>query len=95
MRKRLLKLTKAIQYAKMNNGIKNINDDKNFTLNSFMNRNKKYFIPKGKGYFIKQTGKINKLINNYKRRNNLSGNNNSNNLSENFKQLSIKGINNS
>ena len=79
----------------MNNGIKNINDDKNFTLNSFMNRNKKYFIPKGKGYLIKQTGKINKLINNYKRRNNLSGNNNSNNLSENFKQLSIKGINNS
>ena len=50
---------------------------------------------KTEGYLIKQTGKINKLINNYKRRNNLSGNNNSNNLSENFKQLSIKGINNS
>ena len=77
----------------MNNGIRNITDDKNFTLNSFMNKNKKYFIPKGKGYLIKQTGKINKLINNYKRRNNLSGNSNNTNLSENFKQFSIKGIN--
>ena len=77
----------------MNNGMRNITDDKNFTLNSFMNKNKKYFIPKGKGYLIKQTGKINKLINNYKRRNNLSGNSNNTNLSENFKQFSIKGIN--
>ena len=77
----------------MNNGIRNITDDKNFTLNSFMNKNKKYFIRKGKGYLIKQTGKINKLINNYKRRNNLSGNSNNTNLSENFKQFSIKGIN--
>ena len=79
----------------MNNGIRNINDDKNFTLNSFMNKNKKYYIPKGKGYLIKETGKINKLINNYKRRNNLSGNSNNTNLSEKFKQFSLKGINNS
>ena len=41
----------------------------------------------------KEMNLINKLINNYKRRNNLSGNSNNTNLSENFKQFSIKGIN--
>ena len=47
-----------------------INNDTNFTLFSRINKNKKYVIPKGKGYIINQQRKIKKAITSYKSPNN-------------------------
>ena len=74
------------------NRLSTVNNDKNFPLPSLIIKNKKYLLPKGKTYFVNQTGKINKLLINNKQQNTLNGNNN--NLSENYKQFSLKGISN-
>ena len=68
------------------NRLKNINNDKNLTLPSLINKNKKYTIPKGKKYLIKSQGKVIKLYNSFKDRNN--------NINDNYKSLSIKEISN-
>ena len=68
------------------NRLKNINNDKNLTLPSLINKNKKYTIPKGKKYLIKSQGKVIKLYNSFKDQNN--------NINDNYKSLSIKEISN-
>ena len=55
------------------NRIRTLNNDTNFTLPSLINKNKKFVIPKGKGYFIQQ-GKIGKAITSYKSPNNINEN---------------------
>ena len=58
------------------NRLTNLNDDKNLTLPSLLSKNKKYIIPKGKGYFINKKGKINKITTYNTIQNNMIGNNN-------------------
>ena len=73
-----------------NNRLKTINNnnDKNLTIPSFLNKNKKFVIPKGRGYLLHSQGKVIKFYNSFK------VDNPSNNINDNYKQLSIKGISN-
>ena len=66
----------------MVNRLRTINNDKNIAFPALINKNKKFIIPKGKGYVINQQGKINKLQTYIKTPINL--NRNSNDLRENF-----------
>ena len=57
------------------NRLRTLNNETNFTLPSLIHKNKKFMIPKGKGYFINQQGKIGKAITSYKSPNNINNEN--------------------
>ena len=44
------------------NRLKSLNNEQNLTLPSLINKNKKFIIPKGKGYVITSQGKVGKLL---------------------------------
>jgi hypothetical protein len=48
------------------NRLRSINNEPNLTLPTLINKNKKFIIPKGKGYLITQQGKIGKLLTSFK-----------------------------
>ena len=48
------------------NRLKSLNNEQNLTLPSLLNKNKKFIIPKGKGYVITSQGKAGKLLATYK-----------------------------
>ena len=48
------------------NRLRSINNEPNLTLPTLINKNKKFIIPKGKGYVITQQGKIGKLLTSFK-----------------------------
>ena len=67
--------------------INNNNDSKTLALPLLLNKNKKYIIPKRRGYFIHSQGKAIKFYNSFKTAN-------TTNINDHYKHLSIKGIDN-